>query len=602
MAVHLPGKEAEGHGYLDIAGIIEACRQNDVQAVLPGYGFLSENDEFARQLDQASILLCGPRAETMQAFGLKHEARQLAQRASVPCVPGTGLIHSAAEAQAAATSIGYPVMLKSSAGGGGMGLQICRNVNDLVDGYNTVTSRSQALFGSSAVFMEKFVEKGHHVEIQIFGNGMGDCISFHERECSIQRRNQKVIEEAPSPFVAKTPGLRDQLTQAACSLGKLVKYRSAGTVEMLVDDDTTNYYFLECNVRLQVEHPVTEMTHDIDLVALMLWQAEMDLAGKGGISSSDLASMVHEPEGWAIEARLYAENPVLNYAPSPGILQYIDFRPVPGTRVDGWVKTGTTVSSSYDPLLAKLIGSGQNREEARNSLQQLITTSKVMGPATNLELLEQILSDEKYSSGETLTSFLTSSTFAYRPIVVEVQSPGLGTNVQAYPGRRGVLHGIPEAGPLDNLSLRIANLLVGNSETTEGLEITMTGPTLHFHASAIVALVGAEMIMDLDGETAPTWTRLLVKAGSILSIGSIIPNAAGMRAYLSFRGGLPNVAEWIGSKASSPAIGVGGFQGRNLLQGDTLALANVDLGSTHVLTIPKAFRWTQAMERGHWEL
>ncbi|CAO1634814.1 unnamed protein product [Jaminaea pallidilutea] len=615
VAVHLPGKEAESQGYLHKEAIVSACRQHDVQAVLPGYGFLSENEDFASQLETAGIVLCGPRAETMEAFGLKHRARELAEKAGVPCVPGTGLLPTVNDAiQQANSYVGYPCMLKSSAGGGGMGLQVCHNEDELRSGYDTVTSRGQALFGSADVFLERYIESGRHIEVQIFGNGCGDCISFNERECSIQRRNQKVIEEAPSPFVAKTPGLRQKLTSAAVSLGRMVSYKSAGTVEMLVDDANASFYFLECNVRLQVEHPVTEAAHDVDLVALMLLQAEHEVeaainrAGdRAGIPSPLLQSLQSEPQGWAIEARLYAEDPIRSYAPSPGLLQCVEFPPLTNTRVDGWIRTGTSVTPNYDPLLAKLVGIGSTREKARSSLSSLLSQSKVQGPPTNLELLQQIIDAQPFRTGHTLTSFLTNQqAFVYQPLALEVLSPGLATSVQAWPGRRGVLKGVPEAGPLDPFSMRIANRLVGNDDRTEGLEFTMTGPEMLFHSPAIVALVGAEMQLTLDGSSAPTWTQLSIKAGSKLAVGRIKEGTPGARSYLAIRGGLPNVAVWLGSKATSPAIGVGGFQGRNLLPGDTLAIARCDLsrdGSDRLVAIPPEKRWTrQSRAPREWHL
>lgn len=598
ISVHLQGKEADGKGYLDKDGIVSACLKHDVQAVLPGYGFLSENEDFAQKLEDAGIVLCGPRAETMEAFGLKHRARELAQKANVPCVPGTGLLRSVQEAVTSAEKIGFPIMLKSSAGGGGMGLQVCRSAQEVEEAYHTVTSRGKTLFGSADVFMEKFVEKGRHIEVQIFGNGQGHCIGLNERECSIQRRAQKVIEEAPSPFVTSRPQLRTRLTEAATRLGSLVKYRSAGTIEMFVDDDTADFYFLEVNVRLQVEHCVTEITHDIDLVALMLLQAERQVAGQGGISSQELDSFKTHPRGWAIEARLYAEDPIRNYAPSPGILQHVNFADVPGSRVDGWVKTGTTVTASYDPLLAKVIGSGDTREAARQCLLKVLSESVLQGPATNWELLQQILSDKAYTHGATLTSFLTSSDFKYRPQAVEVIEAGVSTSVQDWPARRNVLKGIPEAGPLDALSFQIANLLVGNDQVVEGLEITMTGPTLKFHSPAVVALVGADMELNLDGKPIDTWTRHLIPAGSTLEIGALTSDAVGCRAYLAIRGGLPGIATWMGSKATSAGIGIGGHQGRNLLPGDTLSLPPVVDTSLAPLKIPLSHRWTSAIPTG----
>lgn len=268
VSVLLDGKESDGKGYLDQQAIVDAARQHGAQAILPGYGFLSENAEFARLVERHGLVFAGPAPDTIEELGLKHRARQLAEAAGVPCVPGSGLLHSADEAVREAARIGYPVMLKASAGGGGLGLQICREAADVEQAYEGVVRRARTLFGDADCFLEKYVERSHHIEIQIFGNGLGEVAHFGERECSIQRRHQKVVEEAPSPFVAANPGLREKMTGCATAFGRHARYRSAGTLEFLVDDDSARFYFLEVNTRLQVEHPVTEIVWDVDLVAL----------------------------------------------------------------------------------------------------------------------------------------------------------------------------------------------------------------------------------------------------------------------------------------------------------------------------------------------
>lgn len=242
-------------------------------------------------------------------------------------------------------------MLKATAGGGGMGLLICHDENEVRDSFATVQSRGEALFKNSGMFMERYYPSSHHIEVQIFGNGQGKAIHFGERECSIQRRHQKVIEECPSPFVVRHPELREKLGAAAVRLAESIKYGSAGTIEYLVDDESGDFFFLEMNTRLQVEHGITELCYDIDLVELMLRQADRELCGKGGLPEAELEELAgRQPNGSAIEVRVYAENPARNYAPSPGTLQMVEWKEVPGSRIDTWVHTGTKVTANYGKL------------------------------------------------------------------------------------------------------------------------------------------------------------------------------------------------------------------------------------------------------------
>lgn len=294
----------------------------------------------------------GPGAASIEQFGLKHTARGLAVRAGVPVVPGSeGLLGGVEDALRAAEALGFPVMLKSTAGGGGMGLQTCGDGEELRRAFETVQSRGEALFKNAGVFLEKYYPAAHHIEVQVFGNGKGNVATLGERECSIQRRHQKVIEECPSPFVTqKHPELRQKLCEAAKSLAESVHYGSAGTLEFLVDDQTGGFFFLEMNTRLQVEHGVTEAVFGVDLVELMLRQADAQLAGGGGLSTAaieDVQGRCREPQGHAIEVRVYAENPVKGFAPSPGLLQKVEWKELAGTRIDTWVRAGITVSPNY---------------------------------------------------------------------------------------------------------------------------------------------------------------------------------------------------------------------------------------------------------------
>lgn len=339
--------------YLDGDQIVSIATSAGANAVIPGYGFLSENADFARSVALAGLVFVGPSPQSIEQFGLKHTARELAVNAQVPIVPGSqGLLTGVEDALRAAKELpSYPVMLKSTAGGGGMGLQTCNNEDELKKAFETVQSRGEALFKNAGVFLEKYYPAAHHIEVQVFGNGQGNVAAMGERECSIQRRHQKVIEESPSPFITqKKPDLRQKLRTAAKSLAESVRYASAGTLEFLVDDQTGDFFFLEMNTRLQVEHGITEAVFGVDLVELMLQQADAQLAGKGGLATAaidDLEQRCKEPKGHAIEARVYAENPVKNFSPSPGLLQKVKWQELSGTRIDTWVRAGITVSPNY---------------------------------------------------------------------------------------------------------------------------------------------------------------------------------------------------------------------------------------------------------------
>lgn len=275
----------------------------------------------------------------------------------------------------------------------------------------------------SGLFIERFIEAGRHIEVQVFGNGQGKAIHFGERECSIQRRNQKVIEECPSPFVEERPELRTKLCKTAVSLAESIKYSNAGTVEFIVDDKTADFFFLEMNTRLQVEHGITELVYGVDLVELMLRQANAQLSGKGGIQGDELEKIQPSAgRGHAVEARLYAENPVRDYAPSPGLLQKVEWGNLDSGRIDTWAFTGATISPHYDPLIAKVMNHAKTREAAIKGLDLLLSRSSICGPPTNLDFLCAIMRDGKFRQGDTLTSFLTKFNFA--PSAIDVISAG----------------------------------------------------------------------------------------------------------------------------------------------------------------------------------
>ena len=352
-------------------------------------------------------------------------------------------------------------------------------------------------------------------------------------------------------------------------LAESIKYGSAGTIEYLVDDRTGDFFFLEMNTRLQVEHGITELCYDVDLVQLMLRQADAELAGRSGFDTEELKSLQPAgPKGAAIEARVYAENPARDYAPSPGTLQIVDWKLKPGRRIDTWVRTGTIISSNYDPLLAKLMFHSPTREMTIEGITELLTQSRICGPPTNLDFLAAIVKDSQFAAGTTMTKFLSG--FNYSPAAIDVIAGGAYTQVQDYPGRPTMGRGFPHAGPMDPLAFQVANALVGNDLGKEELEITLDGPTLLFLGAAIVAICGAPMDVRLDGKQVQMWSRLRVNAGQKLIIGKT--TGGGCRSYLAVYGGFPGVAEWFGSKATSPGVAVGGYQGRQLAASDLLAI------------------------------
>ncbi|HEY2344072.1 MAG TPA: biotin carboxylase N-terminal domain-containing protein, partial [Chthoniobacteraceae bacterium] len=329
--------------YLNTERILEAIRSTGAQAVHPGYGFLSENATFAETCEKEGIAFIGPTAEQIRSFGLKHTSREIAKANGAPLLPGSGLLGGADEALREAEWIGYPVMLKSTAGGGGIGMQLCVDPGELAAKFDTVRNLGRNNFKDDGLYLEKFVQVARHIEVQIFGDGRGNVIALGERDCSTQRRNQKVIEETPAPRLSEE--LRRELSDAAVCLGKAVSYRSAGTVEFVYDARANAFYFLEVNTRLQVEHGVTELVTGLDLVEWMVRTA----AGQ----PPDLAGYEHQPHGHSIQVRVYAEDPQKQFQPSSGLLTEVRFPD--GVRCDHWIEAGAEISPFYDPLLAKLL-------------------------------------------------------------------------------------------------------------------------------------------------------------------------------------------------------------------------------------------------------
>ncbi|MBX9469351.1 MAG: urea carboxylase [Rhizobium sp.] len=551
------GPAPASESYLNVDAVITACRQTGAEAVHPGYGFLSENIGFAERLKAEGITFIGPTPDNISAFGLKHTARELAKASGVPLLPGSGLLDSREEALSAAEEIGYPVMLKSTAGGGGIGMQLCDSAEALAAAFDTVQRTAKSSFGDARVYLERFVSKARHVEVQIFGDGKGRVIALGERDCSLQRRNQKVIEETPAPGLSDA--VRQRLHVAAVSLGQQVAYASAGTVEFIYDPAREEFYFLEVNTRLQVEHPVTEAVFGVDLVEWMIRQA----AGEDVLTGKE--NLV--PRGAAIEARVYAEMPHAGFRPSAGLLTEVVFPD--GVRVDGWVETGTEVTPFYDPMLAKLIVSGTDRDTAIAALSSALEKTSLAGIETNLEYLKAIAASDLFRSGDVATTALKD--FAFVPDVVEVIAPGAQSSLQELPGRLGLWHvGVPPSGPMDDRSFRHANRLVGNHDHTAALELTVSGPVLKFFSDTVIALAGAVMPVKLDGVEVPHKQAVQVKAGQTLAIGII--TGAGQRAYLAVSGGF-DAPLVMGSRAT---FGLGQFGGNatgTLRAGHVLRLA-----------------------------
>lgn len=534
--------------YLDMPRLIEAGRTSGADAVHPGYGFLSEHAGFAAACGSAGLTWIGPSPEHIGAFGDKQTARALARAAGVPVPPGSGLLGSAAAAVAAAARVGYPVMLKATAGGGGIGMQRCGSSSEVRSAYESVARLAERHFGAGGVYLERFVERARHVEVQLFGTRV-----LGLRDCSAQRRRQKVIEETPPCHLS--PSLTDRMAGWAADLAASVGYRSVGTVEFVVDADRLDAAFLEVNTRLQVEHGITELVTGVDLVECMV----LDAAGLTP-PLDDLPA----PSGAAIEVRVYAEDPAHGDRPGVGTLVRVDLPP--DARVDTWVTAGTEISPWYDPLLAKILVHGSDRADAVRRLSTALDASRFDGVATNLAFLRDVVASDGFRKGGYTTGHL--ATVRHAPPAVEVVEAGMQTTVQDLPGRTGYWSiGVPPSGPMDDVALRRANVLVGNPPGTAGLEITCTGPTLRFGVAATVALTGAPMGLWIDGAAAPWDSRIDVAPGAVLRVGSLL--GGGCRSYLAIAGGV-DVPEYLGSRSTFMLGGFGGFAGRALAGGDVL--------------------------------
>jgi acetyl-CoA carboxylase, biotin carboxylase subunit len=393
------GKAPSSESYLNIERIIEAAKKSGADAIHPGYGFLSENAQFARRCKEEGITFIGPSPEVIEQMGDKIKARETMIKAGIPVVPGTeGKINSEEEALSAIRDIGMPVMIKASAGGGGKGMRLVYKTEEVVSAVRAARSEAQTAFGDDSVYIEKYITSPHHIEFQILGDNHGNVIHLFERECSVQRRHQKMIEETPSPLM--TPELRAKMGEAAVEAAKAVNYTGAGTIEFLADNDL-NFYFLEMNTRLQVEHPITERVTGIDLVKQQIKIAE------GHALEYKQEQLIQR--GHSIECRIYAEDPDNNFMPSPGKIYKITEPLGLGVRTDGYVYEGYEIPIYYDPLISKLIVWGSSRDEAIRRMRRALYEYKITGVKTSIKFLERIMNNMDFISGKYDTHFIENN-------------------------------------------------------------------------------------------------------------------------------------------------------------------------------------------------
>lgn len=393
------GPSAASESYLRIDKIIEVAKLSKADAIHPGYGFLSENAEFARTVIKEGIIFIGPSPKAIEAMGDKLTARKLMIESGVSVVPGSKKkIESNTELKKVADEIGYPIMIKASAGGGGKGMRLVRSKNELIEAYRLAQSEARSAFGDDTIYMEKYIESPHHIEFQILADNHGNVIHLFERECSVQRRHQKVIEETPSPLL--TPELREKMGQQAIAAARSVNYTGAGTIEFLADDHH-NFYFLEMNTRLQVEHPITERVTGIDLV-----KAQINIANNNPISCKQEELFQY---GHAIECRIYAEDPQNNFMPCPGKIMHITEPLGLGLRTDGYVYEGYEIPIHYDPMISKLIVWAQDRNEAVSRMKRALFEYKITGVKTSIPFLERIMDAPDFKEGKYNTHFIENN-------------------------------------------------------------------------------------------------------------------------------------------------------------------------------------------------
>ena len=396
-AAHI-GPAPSTESYLNIDRVVDAARKHGADAMHPGYGFLSENADFASACTSAGLMFIGPSPESIRRMGSKTMARQIAREAGAPIVPGTfGGPSDASELKRIASNLGYPVMVKAAAGGGGKGMRRVDSENEFEAALRDASSEAERAFRSGEVYIEKLIVRPRHVEVQVLGDKDGNLIHLGERECSLQRRHQKVIEECPSPFVMRTPGLRDRMGEAAVKIARAAGYHNAGTIEFLVDQSGA-FYFLEMNTRLQVEHAVTELVTGVDIVA---WQLRIAAGEPLTLQQDDI-----DWRGSAIQCRVYAEDPDNGFFPSPGKIERLRLPGGPGVRVDSGAYEGWTVPIEYDPLIAKIIAWAETRDAAIERMQCAVAETFIGGIKTSVGFFRRILADEQFRAGEIHTGFI----------------------------------------------------------------------------------------------------------------------------------------------------------------------------------------------------
>lgn len=554
--------------YLNQDEILKIAKDLGVDAIHPGYGFLSENRDFAKKCAQQGISFIGPTPEQMEMFGLKHLAREIAAQANVPMLEGSKILADENEAVEVAENLGYPVIIKSTAGGGGIGMRVCENQQALKVAYEACGHLAENNFSNSGLYLEKYLPRARHIEVQIFGNEYGEIVTLAERDCSVQRRNQKVVEECPA--FALSDKARTEIHKAAKELAQKVGYRSAGTVEFLYDDVEEKFYFLEVNTRLQVEHGVTEEVVNVDIVEWMIKEACGEL--------KNLQSLFGEVKGCSIQSRIYAEDPMGGFLPSTGKID--KFIPPENCRIETWVKDNVVVSPNYDPMLAKVIVWGENRGEAVAKMAQALTEMKVYGITTNIDYLKGFISSNPYKNNELFTHILDDFKCSERKI--EVLDGGVQTSIQDYPGRLKYWDiGIPPSGAMDNVNFRIGNAILANDADAVGLEMTLKGGKYLFRDHMTICLTGADMSGQINDESVPMYQAIDVNLGDVLTLDKAIN---GMRTYLLVKGGL-DVPKYLGSSSTFALGGFGGLGGRCLRTGDTLSVLKAQ--NNKVAKVPK---------------
>ena len=550
-------KEDCAQAYLGADEIVRIAQDSRSEMIHPGWGFLSENVQFAEKVEEAGLKLIGPRPETVRDFGQKHIARELAQAAGVPLLPGSGLINETQSALDFCDRHGFPVIVKSTAGGGGVGMRVCHDASELESTIEQIRTVAATRFGNSGLFLERFLPEARHVEVQVFGDGLGNVIILGDRDCSLQRRNQKVIEECPAPNIPLD--VRELLHKSSKDLASSVHYKSAGTVEFLYDPASKRPYFLEVNTRLQVEHGVTEQVYGIDLVEWMIRLTQDTLPPIGELVETT------KQNGHSIQVRLYAEDPYKDFLPSPGEIRSSFSE---NGRVDSWLSGQNDISHWFDPHLANLIGSAGTRKEAIEQLSQMLAESSFFGTCTNHHYLQDALGCRDFV--EELMTTKTLSNMEYAPREIEVLSPGIDTSLQSFPGRQGYWEvGVPPSGPMDDLSFRFGNRLLNNPSEAAGLEVIVSGPSLKFRSPARVVVTGARVEISLDNQSVEQFVPFTVRSGQTLSIGKV---TNGLRCYLLVEGGI-KATQFLGSSSTFSLAGFGGLSGKSLATGNVLTFA-----------------------------